>query len=115
MAPGFGAHHEWGKLREVVIGISPAEDFVVFSEPSMRWQTPAGAEFSRKHVGRPLIEIEPEWAHLMERQADALAEFVARQGVVVHRPKRLTGIEKTFLAANGDGMQLFPRDIMIVV
>ena len=28
----FGAHHEWGKLREVVIGISPAEDFVVFHE-----------------------------------------------------------------------------------
>jgi len=28
----FGAHHEWGKLSEVVIGISPAEDFVVFHE-----------------------------------------------------------------------------------
>ncbi len=33
----FGAHHEWGKLREVVIGISPAEDFIVVHEPSIRW------------------------------------------------------------------------------
>ena len=112
---GFGVHHEWGKLREVVIGISPADDFVVFSESSMRWQTPAEAEFSRKHVGRPLVEIEPEWAHLMERQVDAFAEFVARQGVTVHRPTRLSGIERTFLAPHGDGMQLFPRDIMIVI
>ena len=48
-------------------------------------------------------------------QVDALAEFVARQGVIVHRPKRLAGIEKTFLAAHGDGTQLFPRDAMIVV
>lgn len=111
----FGVHHEWGKLREVVIGISPAEDFVVFHERSMRWQTPAEAEFSRTYVGRRLIEVEPEWAQRMERQVDALAEFVARQGVVVHRPSRLAGLERTFLAAHGDGTQLFPRDAMIVV
>ena len=36
----FGAHHEWGKLREVVIGISPAEDFVIFYENSQRWLLP---------------------------------------------------------------------------
>ena len=46
----FGAHHEWGKLREVVIGISPAEDFVVFHEESQRWLLPEGAEFSRAHM-----------------------------------------------------------------
>ena len=38
----FGAHHEWGKLREVVIGIAPAEDVVVFHEESQRWLTAAG-------------------------------------------------------------------------
>ena len=32
MTMQFGTHHEWGKLREVVIGISPAEDFVVNSD-----------------------------------------------------------------------------------
>ena len=36
MTMQFGTHHEWGKLREVVIGISPAEDFVVFYEHSQR-------------------------------------------------------------------------------
>lgn len=115
MTISFGAHHEWGKLREVVIGISPAEDFVVFYEESQRWLVPPGDEFSRRNAGRRLIEIDAEWARRIERQADALAELVAREGVTVHRPERLRGEERTFLAPNGEGAQLFPRDGMIVV
>jgi N-dimethylarginine dimethylaminohydrolase len=115
MAMRFGAHHEWGKLREVVIGISPAEDFVIFHEESMRWQTPEEAEFSRKYAGRRLIELDPDWARKIEQQVDALAERVAREGVTVHRPERLKGRERTFLAPNGEGAQLYARDGMIVV
>lgn len=111
----FGAHHEWGKLREVVIGISPAEDFVVFYEESQRWLVPPGDAFSLQHAGRRLIDIDAEWATRIERQVDALAELVAREGVVVHRPERLKGDERTFLAPNGEGAQLFARDGMIVV
>lgn len=111
----FGAHHEWGKLREVVIGISPAEDFVVFYEESQRWLIPPGDTFSRQHAGRRLIDVDAEWAHLIEHQVDALAELVAREGVAVHRPERLKGDERRFLAPNGEGAQLFPRDGMIVV
>lgn len=111
----FGAHHEWGKLREVVIGVSPAEDFVVFYEPSQRWLVPPGDAFSRQHAGRRLIDVDAEWARRIERQVDALAELVAREGVTVHRPERLKGDERTFLAPNGEGAQLFPRDGMIVV
>jgi N-dimethylarginine dimethylaminohydrolase len=115
MAKSFGAHHEWDRLREVVIGLSPAEDFIVFHEESMRWQTPEAAEFSRSHAGEPLLGVDPEWAARMERQLDALAERVAREGVTVHRPERLQGAERTFLAPNGAGTQLFARDPMIVV
>ena len=115
MAMRFGAHHEWGKLREVVIGISPAEDFVIFHEESMRWQLPEEAEFSRKHAGRRLMELDPEWAKKMERQLDALAERVSREGVIVHRPDRLQGLERTFLAPEAQGAQLYVRDPMIVV
>jgi N-dimethylarginine dimethylaminohydrolase len=112
---GFGAHHEWDKLREVVIGISPADDFVVFHEQTMRWQAPSQDEFSRKHAGRRLIELDPQRARRIERQVDGLAEFVVNQGVAVHRPERLRGVERTFLAPNGEGTQLFPRDVMAVV
>jgi glycine amidinotransferase len=111
----FGAHHEWGKLSEVVIGISPAEDFVVFYEDSQRWLVPPGDAFSREHAGRRLIDIDAERAGRIERQVDALAERVAREGVTVHRPQRLEGDERTFLAPNGEGAQLFPRDGVIVI
>src|SRR5882757_11318028 len=111
----FGVHHEWGKLREVVIGISPAEDFVVFYEDSQRWLVPPADNFCRTHAGQRLIDVEPERASRIERQVEALAELVAREGVTVHRPERLKGEERTFLAPNGEGAQLFPRDPMIVV
>jgi len=111
----FGAHHEWGKLREVVIGISPAEDFVIFHETSTRWMSPEVAEFSRKNAGRRLVDVDADWARRCEQQVDALADMVAREGVTVHRPQRLTGAERTFLAPHGEGAQLFARDSMIVI
>jgi N-dimethylarginine dimethylaminohydrolase len=112
---GFGAHHEWGKLREVVIGISPAEDFVVFHEDSQRWLLPPADEFCRKHAGCRLIDIDAERARRIERQVEALAELVAREGVIVHRPEPLQGEERVFMTANGEGAQLFARDAMIVI
>jgi len=111
----FGVHHEWGRLREVVIGISPAEDFVVFHEDSQRWLPPIAAEFCRRHAGRRLVDVDAEQARRIERQVDALAELVAREGVAVHRPQRLQGEERGFMAPNGEGTQLFARDGMITV
>lgn len=111
----FGAHHEWGKLRETVIGISPAEDFVVFHEESQRWLVPPDDTFSRQHAGRRLIDVDAEWAKRIEHQVDALAELVTREGVTVHRPERLEGDERAFLAPHGEGAQLFARDGMIVI
>ena len=105
----FGVHHEWGKLREVVIGISPAEDFVVFHEESQRWLPPADAEFCRRHAGRRLIDVDPERARRIERQVDALAELVAREGVTVHRPERLQGEERELHGAQRRGRAALSR------
>jgi glycine amidinotransferase len=111
----FGAHHEWGKLREVVIGISPANDFVIYYEDSQRWLLPTADEFCRNNAGWRLIDIDAERARRIERQVEALAELIAREVVTVHRPERLQGEERTFMAPNGEGAQLYPRDPMIVV
>jgi len=113
--PSFGAHHEWGKLREVVIGICPAEDIVVFHEESQRWLNAQAADFCRAHAGRRLIDVDHEQALRQERQIEGLAELVAREGVTVHRPERLHDDARAFLAPNGEGAQLFARDGMIVV
>lgn len=111
----FGAHHEWGKLRNVVIGVASAEDIVVFFEESQRWLAPAAAEFSRKHAGRRLVDVDADLARRLEQQVDALAALLEKDRVEVHRPSRLRGEERTFMAPSGEGDQIFPRDGMIVV
>jgi len=111
----FGVHHEWDRLKEVVVGIAPAEDLVVFHEDSQRWLVPPVEEFSRKHTGRRLVDIDAARAKRIERQVEGLAELLAREGVPVHRPQALDGAERTFLAPNAEGGQLFVRDAMIVV
>lgn len=111
----FGVHHEWDALREVVIGLSAAEDFVVFHEESVRWRPPALDAFCRRHAGRRLIDLDPDLARRCERQVEALADLLARDGITVHRPERLAGEMRTFLAPHGEGLQLFARDPMIVV
>ncbi len=111
----FGAHHEWGTLREAVIGLAAAEDIVVFHEEAARWRSPDVADFSRRHAGRRLVDIDPDGARLCERQVDALAALLVREGVTVHRPERLAGAERSFAAPNAEGHQLFVRDPVIVV
>src|SRR5215468_1409560 len=111
----FGVHHEWDKLKEVVVGIAPAQDLVVFHEDSQRWLVPPGDEFSRKHTGRRLVDIDAARAERIERQVEGLAELLAGEGVTVKRPQVLDGAERTFLAPNGEGGQLFVRDALIVV
>src|SRR5262245_23418430 len=106
----FGVHHEWGKLGEGVVGMAAADALVVFHEDCQRWLSPAAETFSRKHAGQRLIDVDRERAMRIERQVEALAGLLAREGVVVHRPQRLSGEEGRFLAPNGEGNQLFVRD-----
>ena len=114
-ATAIGVHHEWGRLREVVVGLGPRDDFVIFYEDSMRWVTPPFDEVYRRHAGKRLIEVDAALAERIERQVDALADLLSREGIVVHRPQRLHGRSRTFLAPNGEGAQIFPRDGMIVI
>ena len=111
----FGAQHEWGKLREAVIGQATADDIVLFHDEAARWMAPPLAAFARAHAGRRLVDIDPDWATRCERQFEALADLVAREGVTVHRPQRLDGVERTFLAPGGEGRQMFVRDPLLVV
>ena len=88
----FGAHHEWGRLREVVIGISPAEDFVVFHEESMRWQVPAEAELT--------LEFRDTHAEMLDVLEGKLMEQIAqgRGGAVRLEAERTTRIEPTAMS-----------------
>jgi N-dimethylarginine dimethylaminohydrolase len=107
--------YEWDGLREAVVGIGPAEEIVVFREGSQRWRSSDAATFDRAHAGRRLIDVDAERARRIDSQVEDLAALLEREGVTVHRPERLQGPERHFLAPNGEGSQLFARDTLIVV
>lgn len=110
-----GVHHEWDRLRETMVGIAPADEIVVFHEESQRWLAPSAAAISQTHAGRRLIEVDAERARRTETQIEDLAALLQREGIAVHRPERLQGLERHFLAPNGEGAQLFPRDALVAV
>ena len=108
-------HHEWDRLREAIVGLAPASEIVLFHEESQRWLTPSAAAVFQAHAGRRLIEVDAECARRIETQIEKLATLLQREGIVVHRPEQLQGIERHFLAPNGEGTQLFPRDALVIV
>lgn len=108
-------HHEWDRLREAIVGIAPVDEIVLFHEESQRWLTPAAVAVNQTHAGRRLIEVDAERARRTEMQIDELAAMLQREEVAVHRPEGLQGLERHFLAPNGEGAQLFPRDALVVV
>ena len=110
-----GIHHEWDRLREAIVGIAPADEIVLCHEESQRWLSPSAAAVCKAHTGRRLIEIDAERARRTETQTEELAALLQREGIAVHRPERLQGAERHFLAPNGEGAQFFPRDALVVV
>lgn len=101
------AYHEWGVLREAVVGTSPRHAFVLprWSAEVASWAGPEFAALCRRHGGRRLVDVAPDLALRMERQADGFAARLEGYGVRVHR------------AASREpegASSLFPRDLAIV-
>ena len=113
---GFLCHHEWGTLKEAIVGISPKEDFVIpIWYDGLDFMPPKFKKLSCEHGGQRLFDVDPDFATALESEVDQLAAVLAANGVVVHRPTRLHPPESTYLTAKAEGAQIFPRDDMLVV
>jgi glycine amidinotransferase len=111
-----GVDHEWGRLREAIVGIAPRDGFVVMSwAPYLRWLGPEWQALVREHGGRRLSDIDPDAAERMEHEVDGFARTLAEHGVAVHRPGLLRPPESEYLAPREEGGQLYPRDPILVV
>jgi N-dimethylarginine dimethylaminohydrolase len=112
----FGVHSEYGRLREVIVG-RPDE---LFFPPWSKEFSHYNAEFTAALQGRqePLgIEqaMSERFARLQE-QTDHLVATYERYGVVVHRPRLYTEVEKRYLAELQQGhSQLYPADPVFVL
>jgi glycine amidinotransferase len=111
-----GVEHEWGRLREAIVGIQPRDGFVIPPwAPYLRWLSPEWQALVREHGGRRLADIDPDGAALMEREVDGFARTLAEHGVKVHRPEVLQPPESEYMAPNREGGQLYTRDPILVV
>src|SRR4051794_10616180 len=85
-ASTVSVNHEWGALREVIVGVQPRGTMVIPTwYDGFSWM---GVEFKRlcqEMGGRRLAVVDPAFDLSLERQTDALAELLTRRGVRVHR------------------------------
>jgi len=113
---GVVCHHEWGTLKEAIVGISPADQFVIpYWYSGLDFMPPKFKSLSQSFGGCPLIQVDSDFAKAMEAEVDQYAELLASEGVIVHRPTQLRDPERTFLTESGEGAQLYPRDDILVI
>jgi glycine amidinotransferase len=111
-----GVQHEWGRLREAIVGIQPRDAFVIPPwGPYMRWLSPDWQALVKEHGGRRLAELDPDAAAQMEREVNGFADTLEAHGVTVRRPALLQPPESQYLAPHAEGGQLYTRDPMLVV
>ncbi len=78
------ACNEWGKLREVMVGI--ADDLVIPEYiPAMKWMTEWGIEDSMKYGGLKAEEVDPDTIAKLREQLEGFVEALEKWGVKVHR------------------------------
>ncbi len=119
-ANGVMVHHEWDRLKEVVVGYP----FFKFGKSVPRISAndlPTGIyewamELCRKHHGKTLAEVEPHLQEEIVQQIDGAIAILEKHGVTVHQVKPWEPEEESYLSHLADGgLLVFPRDPMVVI
>ncbi len=115
-ASRVSVHHEWGKLKEVVVGTGQGLRMPGYSKFVDFIYDPQYLEKMKKDGGKPAMEVEPEMTPKVISQIDNLAKVLEEHGVVVHRPNLLNEQQSKYLNYVQLGqMQLYARDPMLVI
>ncbi len=100
-------YNEWGRLREVVVGI---EDDTIEPEyvPAMIWLDEEGKEYCRKFGGRRTASFRPDIVEEIRKELEMFAETLEICGVTVHRTRPMVNpVEKEYLNCVQRGNMLF--------
>ena len=112
----ISVHHEWGKLKEVVIGRGDSLIRPGYSEAVSFIYDPQYLAKMKKTGGIPASKIESELTKKVIAQIDNLAAVLTKLGVKVHRPRLLDKEQSRYLEYVQKGrMQLYARDPMLVI
>jgi len=111
----INVNHEWGKLKEAVVGIASDMRIPNWSN-EYEFLTVEIQQFIRNNQGKLLQEAAPDLYKKSISQIDGLAKLLESKGAIVHRPKPFTEDEKDFLKNfKIGGHQYFPRDPILVI
>ena len=109
-------HHEWGALKEVVVGFPNVRLPSKLAEAPKRSLPRETIEIIEQNAGRTLEECDPELNKEFIAQVDAIIQILEGRGIVVHQVKKHLPSEEAFLAGMNDAVfQTFPRDPMLVI
>lgn len=116
-AQNICVHHEWGVLKEVVVGIPFFQIAREVPEHLKEFSATKGLAFIVKHRGKTVEEADPQLHARMTRQMNDVIEVLTDRGVIVHRPEPLNEFELQYLDGiePKGGMQIFPRDPILVI
>lgn len=114
---GFGAHSEYGRLREVVVGSPDGLALPPFSKDLSHYNEELRAALLA-NPGRPL-DIRTHFPERWERTAEQMEGVAAtyeKHGITVHRLRPYTEEERRFGADLQQGAsQLYPADPVFVI
>jgi glycine amidinotransferase len=111
----IGVHHEWGTLKEAVVGTAVSLRVPNWSE-EYEFLTPEIQNFIKDNQGKLLKEADPQLFEQSVNQMNDLVALLESRGVVVHRAKPLTPDEEKFMAVYKAGVQqCFTRDPILVI
>lgn len=112
----IGVHHEWGKLKEVIVGIGDDLAYPSYNEAVSFFYEPEHIEGMKLYGGVDASEIDPEGVQEAKAQIDNLARVLDSLGIIVHRSHRLAPEEMKYLEYVQKGsVFLYARDLVLVI
>ena len=109
-------NHEWGTLKEVVVGY-PYVKYPTIAPPLLHnFVSKEGINLYEQYAGKTLKEVNPKLYQEQVEQIDAVIKILKDYGVIVHQLQPFTKDEEKYLKDIDDfTSQFFPRGSMIVI
>lgn len=109
-------HHEWGALKEVIVGVPNLRVPTKLAEAPKRFLPESSIAFLEEHAGEEVEDCAPEIFQLFVEQVNGIIQMLKDRGIVVHQVKKHIPEEEAYLAAMNDTvMQTYPRDPVLVI
>ena len=109
-------HHEWGKLREAIVGRGDELVIPSYSAAVSFIYDPEYLDMMKEYGGRRASEVDPQSTKKLIEQIEGLVRVLEERGIIVHRPHHLTPEEMKYMEDVQKGsMFIFARDPVLVI